>query len=167
METGREATFRQTGAQGVAWFQEYDPELFPQFGNGTVLTGFSGIFELFLIIACGDVLVCVPGAGGGKAGGIHCGIEILVHADHGLSGEILRLKLGLEGVIGRFNAPALKVQLAWIADRQLLLVQIGQQGFRLSAGQTDFQNTDSKYLTLLGNGHLSICRTARSRSSVA
>ena len=71
------------------------------------------------------------------------GIEILVHADHGLSGEILRLKLGLEGVIGRFNAPALKVQLAWIADRQLVLVRIGQQGFRLSAGQTDFQNTDS------------------------
>ena len=71
MDTGREATFRQTGAQGVAWFQEYDPELFPQFGNGTVLTGFSGIFELFLLIVCGDVLVCVLGAGGGKAGGIH------------------------------------------------------------------------------------------------
>ena len=150
--------FQQTGAQGDAWFREYDPELFPQFGNYTVLTGFSGIFELFLLIVC---------AGGGKAGEIHCGIGILAHADHGLSGEILQLKLGLEGVIGRFNAPALKVQLAWIADRQLLLVQIGQQGFRLSAGQTDFQNTDSKYLTLLGNGHLSICRTARSRSSVA
>ena len=117
--------------------------MFPQFGNCTVLTGFSGIFELFLLIVCGDVLVCVLGAGGGKAGGIHCGIEILVHADHGLSGEILRLKLGLEGVIGRFNTPALKVQLAWIADRQLVLVRIGQQGFRLSAGQTDFQNTDS------------------------
>ena len=117
--------------------------MFPQFGNRAVLTGFSGIFELFLFIVCGDVLVRVLGAGSGKASEIHRGIEILVHTDHGLSGEILRLKLGLEGVIGRFNTPALKVQLAWIADRQLVLVRIGQQGFRLSAGQTDFQNTDS------------------------
>lgn len=146
--------FQQTGAQGVAWFQEYDPKLFPQFGNRAVLTGFSGIFELFLFIVCGDVLVRVLGAGSGKASEIHRGIEILVHTDHGLSGEILQLKLGLERVIGRFNAPALKVQLACVADRHLLLVKIGQQGFRLSAGQTNFQNTDRKYLTIMGNGHL-------------
>ena len=132
------------------------PKPLPQLGNRTILTGFSAIFELFLFVTRGNMLIHVLGTGGGKAGEIYRGIEILIHTYLGLSGEILQLELGLERIIGRFNAPAFKVQLTGIANGQLLLVEIGQQGFRLSAGQTNFQNADREYLTIMGNRHLSL-----------
>ena len=109
-----------------------------QFCDGSILTGLSGIFQIFVFVIVGNYLISLSGTERGKASKIDRGIKILKNVKLSFAGGIFQLKFGLEGIIGRLDAPALEIQLSGLLPRKQLLIQICQQSLSFTAGDRYF-----------------------------
>ena len=144
-------------AQNWVILEEDTPKAVAQFSNGTILVGFSGIFQIFVFVIVGNLLISLSNTKCGKASKVNGGIKILTDADFGFAGEILQLKFGFEGIIGNLNTPAFEIELSSLLQRELFLLQICQQSLGCTVGKSHFKHADRKILVLTGQRDPVLC----------
>jgi len=76
-------------AQDEILLQNNEEKAVPEFGNGAVHIGFSGVFEIFTLVSILDYFRSISGTDHSEPRDVDGGIKILANAHRRLAGEIL------------------------------------------------------------------------------